>query len=252
MSVLIGSTGYIGSTLGKSKSYSCYVNSKNFKSISGKNFDLLVCAGLPAQKWRANNNPHADWQNVTELSEVLKNVQADVAVLISTFDVYQPPIGSNENCKPSLFGSEAYGVNRAWFELFFQSNFPKTHILRLPGLYSKDVRKNLIHDILNNKFDQLDKVNMNSTFQFFNTERVGELIELVLKSDISILNVSSEPVFAQEIAGLANINLQSVAKEIHYDVKTIYATEICGQENYLFSKEFILYEVSKLFEDSIK
>ena len=57
---LIGYTGFVGSNLARQLRFDATYNTSNIESIAGEEFDLLVCAGVRAEKWIANANPDAD------------------------------------------------------------------------------------------------------------------------------------------------------------------------------------------------
>ena len=57
---LIGHSGFVGSNLARQTRFDSTYNSSNIESIAGQEFDLLVCAGVRAEKWIANANPDAD------------------------------------------------------------------------------------------------------------------------------------------------------------------------------------------------
>ena len=64
---IIGYTGLIGKILFKELNYErkfllYKYNSKNIEKIGNKNFDKIYCAGLPAEKWKANKFPLKDRQ----------------------------------------------------------------------------------------------------------------------------------------------------------------------------------------------
>ena len=75
---IIGYTGLIGKILFKELNYErkfllYKYNSKNIEKINNKNFDKIYCAGLPAEKWKANKFPLKDKQNIEKLSKILKS-----------------------------------------------------------------------------------------------------------------------------------------------------------------------------------
>jgi len=252
MSVLIGSTGFVGGHLQNSMKFDQAVHRSSIREIEGIETDLLVCAGLPAEKWKVNQDSQSDLLNMSELAKVLSTVRSKKAVLISTIDVYQPAINVDENDWPSLNGVDAYGRNRAWFEIFFRLRFPDSIVIRLPGLFAPDLRKNLIFDLLNEKKDQLLNVNGNSQFQFFNMVEIWQLIKMCLNTNVAILNAASEPVSAQEIATLFGVKLGTAAPQVNYDMRSIHDKEFKGEDGYLYSKEKILSQISSLRVDRVK
>ena len=61
---LIGSTGFVGQTLQRSITFDALYHRPNIDSIRGQRFGTLICAGLPAEKWRANREPAPDLANM--------------------------------------------------------------------------------------------------------------------------------------------------------------------------------------------
>jgi len=249
VSILVGSTGFIGRHLIEGFEFDLSVHRSNINEIKGKKTDLLICAGLPAEKWKANQSPEDDFLNMSNLAQILSTVRSKKAILISTIDVYQPAINVNENDSPSLNGISAYGRHRAWFEFFFKSNFSKSIVIRLPGLFAKDIKKNLIHDLLHKKSIQLQNVHRNSQFQFFNLTEIWNVINFSLENDIPMLNVTSEPIFAQEIASLFNVILGTNSPRIAYDMRSIYSSDFKGNNGYLYSKRNLIEQISELKEN---
>lgn len=146
---LIGYTGFVGSNLLSSRPFDQVYNSKNIQTIRGKSFSLLICAGVYANKWWANENGKEDLENIKELIALLKTVTVDRFVLISTIDVYPKPVGVDETTMIDKSSSSPYGLNRYFLEEFVQSTFKNKLIVRLPGLFGKGLRKNFIYDLLN-------------------------------------------------------------------------------------------------------
>lgn len=246
MAALVGSTGFVGSHLARSYEFAVKVHRSDVPNLVGLGTDLLVCAGLPAEKWRANREPDADWANMAALAQVLATVRADRAVLISTIDVYQPAVGVDEHDPAHLDAAGAYGAHRAWFEAFFRSRFPESLIVRLPGLFAPDVRKNLVHDLMHGRADQFERVNPASTFQFFDVTRTWSIIERAWAEDITLLNVSSEPVTAQAVADLFGVRLVADTDVVRYDMRSIHAAALGGQDGYLYPAESTLEGIGTL------
>src|SRR6185436_17101113 len=94
---LIGHTGFVGSNLARQTRFDATFNSSNIESIAGQEFELLVIAGVRAEKWIANANPEQDMAAIDRLLAPLKNAKARQVVLISTVDVFVPPIEVDES-----------------------------------------------------------------------------------------------------------------------------------------------------------
>jgi len=246
MTALIGSTGFVGGHLQSGFSFKHKYNRSNISDIRGLKTSLLICAGLPAEKWRANNEPESDWANMAALSQLISTVKAEKAILISTIDVFNPAIDVTEESQPDLIGSEAYGRNRAWFEILFRATYPESLIIRLPGLFAANLKKNLIYDLMNNQADQYYKVDGESVFQFFDITRIAEVVDIGIRNNLTLLNVATEPLSAQNIADIFNVRLRTGQKKLNYRMKSDYDHLFGGDNGYLYSKEEVIQGISKL------
>jgi len=246
VATLVGSTGFVGGHIAQAHQFDVHVHRPNVSIIEGAHTNLLVCAGLPSEKWRANKYPEADWGNMVDLAQILATVHADRAVLISTIDVYQPAVDVDERDPPDYNGQEAYGFHRAWFETFFQSHFRGALVIRLPALFAADVRKNLIHDLLHGKEDQWAHVNPASTFQFFDATETWSIIEMAWSAGINLLNVASEPVTAQQVASLFGVTLTAQTPQVEYNMQSVHADQLGGKDGYIFTAQSVLDEIVAL------
>lgn len=163
MNALVGYTGFVGSNLYAEGKFDGVYNSKNIKKAYGTNPDLLVYAGLRAEKYLANNNPEEDMKLIWDAEDNIRRINPKKLVLISTIDVFKMPLGVDENSFIDIKGLHAYGYNRYQLELWVRENFPDALIVRLPALFGKNIRKNFIYDYINvipfmlkdSKFDEL-------------------------------------------------------------------------------------------------
>src|SRR5438045_4212543 len=111
-SALIGHTGFVGSNLASQFSFDDYFRSTNVAEMAGRDYGLVVCAGIQAKKWWANQNPEADWFGIQTLLNVLSTVSARRFVLISTVDVYPQRSGVDEESLINPDNNHAYGKHR--------------------------------------------------------------------------------------------------------------------------------------------
>lgn len=245
---LVGYTGFVGSNLLAQMSFQHLYNSKNYKDIKNREFDLLVFSGAKAEKWKANENPIEDQRHIEELIENLNTVKAKTAVLISTVDVYPNPNQVDERTEIPL-DNHAYGKNRLHLENFFHKHFENSLVIRLPGLFGSGLKKNVIFDLLNK--NQTEKIDSRGSFQFYNLDHISSDINKSLKHKIKTLNVSSEPVTVGEIAShcfdfnFENLVLPTPAK---YDFKSIYSELWARNDGYLYSKDSVLKECKRFVE----
>ncbi len=147
---LIGYTGFVGSNLCEQYSYTDFYNSKNIHEIEGRHYDLIVCAGIPATMWLANNKPEEDLEQILKLTDLLRSCTCERFVLISTIAIYDAQQkGMNEDSTDMLETQLAYGKNRYRAEREIAQAFPQHHILRLPALFGPHIKKNFLYDLCN-------------------------------------------------------------------------------------------------------
>ena len=243
---LIGHTGFIGGNLTLSRHFDCLYDSKTIGDIRGKNFKLLVCAGTPSLKWYANANPEADREGISCLIRNLKTIEADSFVLISTIEVYPQPVNVDED---SLVEGEvvpSYGRNRFELECLVRSRFPHATIVRLPGVFGRGLKKNLVYDLLHRDHSYLSAVG--SELQFYNVARLWNDIEKARAKEISVLNIATEPITLRDI-GFACVGTDIAAdcgsNLVKEDVRTKYASCWGRRGPYLYSCEEILSDLKK-------
>ena len=197
MDCLIGYTGFVGSNLAQQRHYNILINSKNFHTLENKNFDRIVCAGVAAVKWKANKDPETDLAHIRELMDVLKSVHAKKFILISTIDVYSVNSGVDEDFDCHNPQHHAYGRHRLLFEDFCKEHFKDILIVRLPGLFGKGIKKNVIFDLLNDNC--LEMINPESSFQYYYLKNLSDDIERAEKAGLHLINLFTEPITTAEI-----------------------------------------------------
>ena len=148
MKGLVGYTGFVGSNIVAKKSFQGLYNSKNIQSAYNTTPNLLVYAGLPAEKFLANNDPEGDMQKIKGAIENIKSINPKKLVLISTIDVYPFPDSVDEDSAINKADLLPYGFNRLYLEEFVEQNFKGHLIVRLPGLFGKNIKKNFIYDFI--------------------------------------------------------------------------------------------------------
>lgn len=149
MNALVGYTGFVGSNLYEAGEFDAVYNSKNIQEAFGTNPDLLVYAGLRAEKYLANNEPKKDLEQIRIAENNILRINPKKLVLISTIDVFKKPSGVDENSVIETDGLHAYGYNRYLLECWVRENYPDALIIRLPGLFGKNLKKNFIYDFIN-------------------------------------------------------------------------------------------------------
>lgn len=150
MIALVGYTGFVGSNIyaaGKD-AIDCVYNSENVQEAYGTAPDLLIYAGMRAEKYLANTAPQADMELVFRAEENIAKIAPKKLVLISTIDVFHNPNGKDEDAPVTTEGLHAYGLNRYRLEQWVRERYPDALIVRLPALYGLHMKKNFIYDFL--------------------------------------------------------------------------------------------------------
>ncbi len=186
---LIGHTGFVGGNLLREYPFAGRYHSANIDKIAGAHFDLVVCAGAPAAKWKANQDPLADRANLGRLMAALERLKTQRFVHISTVDVYGQANGVDEDCLPA--GATAYGRHRLELEQFVSERFHAL-IVRLPALFGPGLKKNAIYDLMNN--NQIEKIDSRSVFQFYNVRHLWRDIRIAAGAKLSLVHLATEPV----------------------------------------------------------
>jgi len=240
---LIGHTGFVGSNLLNQQGFDDLYNSSNIDQITNKHFNQVVCAGVSAQKWVANQEPVKDRKNIQNLIQHLKSIKAKKFILISTVDVYPNPIDVDENTIINIKDCHAYGKHRLELEQFVSNEFDST-IIRLPALFGMGLKKNIIFDFLNN--NNIDQINPKGIFQFYCLDHLSDDIEIALKNKLNVLNINSEPTSVQEIAQIClghEFENKIDSLGIRYDYKSNYANLFGEHLDYLYTKEQVLSDL---------
>src|SRR5688500_4653500 len=152
---LIGHTGFIGGVLAHQVRFDACFNSTNIEEITDKTYDLVVCSGARAEKWRINQDPAADLASLQRLTRCLARMTARFVVLVSTVDVYPHPVGVDESTRIDPAACSPYGAHRLMLEHFIATRFD-TLVVRLPGVFGPGLKKNAIYDFLYaNRLDRI-------------------------------------------------------------------------------------------------
>jgi len=237
-SALIGYTGFVGGNLSRQHAFDCLYNSKNIEEIAGREFDLVVCAGAPAEKWKANQDPTADWQSIERLAKALTKAQVEKLILISTVDVYGNPQSVNEDDEPQ--NDSAYGAHRLRLEQILSERFSSL-IVRLPGLFGTGLKKNAIYDLLHNI--RVERIDSRGVYQFYGLDTLWRDIRIAQEAGLSLVNFATEPVAIHEVAQVAfgkDFHNEVLPSPPRYDMWTRHARLYNGGDKYLQTKTEVL------------
>lgn len=160
MNALVGYTGFVGSNIYEAGDFDCAYNSQNINEAFETNPDLLVYAGLRAEKYLANQAPEKDKELILQAEDNIRRIEPRKVVLVSTVDVFMVPKGVDERSEIDTTGLHAYGYNRYQLERWVREHYPDALIVRLPALFGKNMKKNFIYDLINIIPSMLDKERM--------------------------------------------------------------------------------------------
>jgi hypothetical protein len=149
MDILVGYTGFVGSNIALQHKFEGLYNSKNINEAFENDVDLCIYSGIRAEKFLANKEPNSDMEIIQNAIENIKKINPKKLVLISTIDVFMNPNGADEDKIVKTEGLHAYGYNRFLLEQWCSQNIENCSIIRLPGLFGQNIKKNFIYDMIN-------------------------------------------------------------------------------------------------------
>jgi nucleoside-diphosphate-sugar epimerase len=241
---LIG-LGLVGSTLHRELDFTDIYTRSNILDIRGKEYDTIYCAGLPAEKWKANQDPESDLLNLKSLLKNLLQAKCNRFVLYSTIDIYNQPAYGTEDSIPCP--KEAYGKHRYALEACVSAGLisGKFNIIRLPALFGKGLKKNFLYDILNQK--DVSGVNANSTFQWYNLDNLVKDTGDIITLEHKVTNLTSTPITAGELyKHLTMEPFYGKGKLVEYNVSSSYRPD-----GVWYNKESILRDITDFYVKEI-
>lgn len=249
MRLLVGNTGLIGTTLKDSIQFDYEFNSKNLEELLSLPIDTsqaeLYLACLPATKWLVNQDPQSDLNNIFRILNVITKREYGTIILYSTIDVYNgSPLEANEDYKISIT-TPNYGSNRYLFENLIKNTIKYKRLLtiRLPALFGKHIKKNIIYDLLNN--NETNKIKYNSTYQWYNLDKLVTDTNncLNITKDFQCINLFTEPIPTSEILNIFRLSEKDVdnnSDSIIYNYKSKISST-----GYVESKTDILEQINQ-------
>jgi hypothetical protein len=244
---LIGFSGFVGAALARAHSFDAQYNSSNCEEMKGCAFDLLVCAGVSAVKWLANQKPEADRAGIARLTEALATVEAKEFILISTIDVYDDPASAmDEDGAIDPARNHVYGRHRFELEQWVRRRFANARIARLPALFGPGLRKNALYDLLHDH--QVASLNPAGIFQWYPVDRVWNDLATMRRADLALANLFTAPVAMSDIIG-AFFPTAAVGPERHpapaYRLCTRYAQLFGGKDGWILDGEAVLGHMAR-------
>ncbi len=241
---LIGHSGFVGGNLDRQAQFTHRFNTTNIDALPGQHFDLVVCAGAPAEKWKANADPANDRARLSVLEQALLGCTADRVILISTIDVYPEPADVDEATEIDPDQSAPYGRHRYELEQKIANHFD-TMVVRLPGLFGSGLKKNAIYDLLHD--NQVERLNADNVYQFYHLDSLWRDVQTADEKGLKLINLVTEPVSLAEVAHESfgmEFNNRPGPQNAAYDVHTLNAALYQGDGNYISPKRDVLSAIS--------
>jgi sugar phosphate isomerase/epimerase len=241
---LFGYTGLVGSNILIKYKFNYLYNSKNINDSKYKEFDTIFICCIPAVKWFSNKFPEKDSEDIENIKNIFKTIKTNKVILISTIDIYDNINNkSNENTLVEYNNNHTYGKNRYLFELFIKENFTNYNIIRLPALFGKGLKKNIIYDLLNN--NNINIISTNTSFQWYNLEWLKDDIDICLNKNIKECNLFTEPLDTIHILKLFNYDYSNnPAILMSYDTQTKYSTFFISNTNgYIRNNQIVFNDI---------
>lgn len=249
-SALIGYTGFVGENIAKQASFDFYFNSKNISELVGRNFDLVVCAGVPAVKWWANQHPKEDLDIINSIVAYYQTIKTKRFILISTVDVYANPNGINELTLINPEDLQPYGRHRLLLEKKILNMYENVNIIRLPALFGYGLKKNILFDLLRNNL--IEKINPNSFYQWYPLQNIWFDIQTTINNDLPLVNFAVEPIKTSTICSrfFPELKIGSNAlPQMYYDMHSKYSNYFGGTGNYFISANQVLLHMERWLKD---
>lgn len=193
---VLGGDGLLGSAiireLLKQKKNVTNINRKNYNKFINKKCDIFIYANGNSNKYFATQNPFVDFEmSVTTVMKSINDFRFKKFIFFSSCDVYDK-ISIKNTFEDSLIkkANNFYGKNKYIAENIIKIYCEKWLILRLGPLIGKNLKKNAIFNLLNNK-----KVysNIFSKSSFILTDTVAKfLLKLLHIKKNKIFNISGK------------------------------------------------------------
>jgi nucleoside-diphosphate-sugar epimerase len=252
---LIGYTGFVGSNIltGAEGVFDDLYSSKNIAEIEGKEYDLVVSAANRADMWRINQEPDVDRAEIDEYIGHINRAKIKKLVLISTVGVYKVANGVDEDTPVDTAGLPPYGINRYYLEEYCSEHFDTT-IVRLPGLFGKGLKKNVIYDLLHG--NMVENIHSKGVYQYYNLANIWKDIQVAVENGLKVVNFATEPVRTDEVAsycfGIEHFDqMPEGIKPAFWDMHSKHGALFGGAGPYLYSKQQELDDI-KAFVESEK
>lgn len=199
---IIGSNGMIGSDLVRylRKSFQVVpINKKNYSSIVGNRFDIVINANGNSKRFWANQNPLDDFfASTVSVMKSIFDFPCKLYIYISSSDVYENHTSvayTRESMEINPANLQAYGLHKFLSELIIKKYKEKFLILRLSMVLGTNLKKGPFYDIIHNNPLY---VTPNTKLQLITTQAIFEITKTLLENNVTneIINTGGIDTFS--------------------------------------------------------
>lgn len=224
--IVLGGTGLIGSAvvahLRRLGGDVLSVNSQTYREAVGRTADVLINCNGNTFRFKANQDPHWDFQaSVESVERSFYDFRFGLYVYVSTVDVYpllNDPEHNSEDCPIDQSAIDPYGFHKWVAERLVEKYAPRSVIFRCGTAIGPGLKKGPVFDLLNRKplFMSPD-----STLSLIDTPRVGEAVSNIVEAwpARTIINLTGTgPARLADLAAAAGVSCQLApdsAQKVH-------------------------------------
>lgn len=223
---LIGHTGFVGNILKPFYKFNKFYDKNNVIDLPKNTFKLLICAAPTGNRITVQQDPTNDLEMILFLIDHLRKTSIEKFIWISSIDTLARP-------------NTRYGMNRRILEGWIKTNVDNYSIIRMPTIIHPNIKKNILYDLKHKQW--LEKLNPESTAQYYDITRLQNDITYVLENNVKELNLFSEPIKNQEILNKFFPDLQ-----LNYQSASV---QNYNTQPYSFTKEEIFTSMEKYFDE---
>lgn len=214
--IVLGATGLLGGALCAHLSRAGYdvigVNSSNYRDFEGASADVLINCNGNAYRFRANQDPRADFDaNVLSVENSLFHFKVAQYVYISTVDVYSnlaDPLCNTESSPIDLRLLDTYGFHKWVSERLVEKFSARSVVIRAGTVIGSGLKKGPVFDLLHHRELHMSP---DSELSLVDTDVTSKAILDVIERSPQrlVLNVT----------GTGSVTLRSLAAKLHIPVR---------------------------------
>jgi nucleoside-diphosphate-sugar epimerase len=219
---VIGANGFVGSAFVRQGTAAGFevtsVTRKNYASVVGQSFDVVVDAAANSRKYLADAEAKEDFRlSVEHRLNTLMDFQAGTHLHVSSVDVYDDltsPETTKEDRSIDVSRTSRYGFHKLLAEELVRHYASDWLIVRLAGMLGPGLKKNPVFDILHGL---PMRIHPDSRYQFMLTDDAARIALLLLEQPVrrEIYNVCGKGLISpQEIANLCGLPIEVMPERV--------------------------------------